>query len=217
MARGAADDLDAHYVRALDLLRSPGMQRAFHLDAEPPQLRAAYGEHLFGQGCLLGRRLLEAGVALVTVYWHYEGPDDSPVWDTHENNFPHLRNRLAPPADAAIAAVLRDLSDRGLLSETLVVVLGEFGRSPKVNGKGGRDHWPHAQSVLLAGAGIQGGSVFGSTDAQGAFPATNPVTPRDLAATILHLLGVPPELIIHDRLGRPFRACDGSPVAGLVS
>ncbi|MFN0020908.1 MAG: DUF1501 domain-containing protein [Pirellulaceae bacterium] len=215
--RAATVDLDANYARALDLLRSPRVQKAFDLAAEPAPIRAAYGQHLFGQGCLLGRRLLEAGVALVTVYWHYEGPDDSPVWDTHENNFPHLRNRLVPPADAAIAAVLRDLSDRGLLEETLVVVLGEFGRSPKVNGKGGRDHWPHAQSILLAGAGIAGGSIYGSTDAQGGYPATCPVTPRDLTATLLHLLGVSPDLTIRDRAGRPYRACEGTPIGGLIS
>ncbi len=215
--RAASADLDANYVRALDLLHSPGVQKAFDLAAEPAAILASYGKHLFGQGCLLGRRLLEAGVSLVTVYWHYEGPDDSPVWDTHENNFPHLRNRLVPPADAAIAAVLRDLSDRGLLGETLVVVLGEFGRSPKVNGKGGRDHWPHAQSILLAGAGIQGGSVFGSTDPEGGYPATCPVTPRDLAATFLHLLGVPADLTIRDRSGRPYRACEGTPVSKLIS
>ena len=214
--RAASADLDANYARALDLLRSAGMHQAFDLTAEPATIRAAYGEHLFGQGCLLGRRLLEAGVSLVTVYWHYEGPDDSPVWDTHENNFPHLRQRLVPPADAAIAAVLRDLSDRGLLDETLVVVLGEFGRSPKVNGKGGRDHWPHAQSILLAGAGIQGGSIYGSTDPQGGYPATSPVSPRDLTATLHHLLGVPADLMIHDRAGRPYRACEGTPVVGLT-
>ena len=215
--RAAAVDLDANYARALDLLRSPGVQQAFQLDAEPAALRAAYGEHLFGQGCLLGRRLVEAGVALVTVYWHYEGPDDSPVWDTHENNFPHLRKRLVPPADAAIAALLQDLSSRGLLEETLVAVLGEFGRSPKVNSKGGRDHWPHAQSILLAGAGIPAGSIYGSTDPQGGYPATNPVTPRDLAATILHLLGVPPGLTIRDRAGRPYLACEGTAITGLIS
>lgn len=215
--RAAAADLDANYLRALDLLRSPGVQKAFDLSAEPATVRSAYGEHLFGQGCLLGRRLLEAGVALVTIYWHYEGPDDSPVWDTHENNFPHLRNRLVPPADAAISSVLRDLSDRGLLEETLVVVLGEFGRSPKVNGKGGRDHWPHAQSILLAGAGIPGGSVYGSTDSQGGYPATCPLAPRDLTATLLHLLGVPADLTIHDRAGRPFKACEGTLVSDLIS
>lgn len=209
-------DLDANFTRALDLLRSPGVHRAFDLSSEPAAVPAAYGEHLFGQGCLLGRRLLEAGVSLVTVYWHYEGPDDSPVWDTHENNFPHLRKRLATPADAGIAAVLRDLSERGLLDDTLVVVMGEFGRSPKVNSKGGRDHWPHAQSILLAGAGIQGGSIYGSTDSHGEYPATNPVAPRDLTATMLHLLGVLPDLMIRDRAGRSYRACEGTPIGGLI-
>jgi hypothetical protein len=208
---------DGLTAQAFDLLRAPGVRRAFLLDAEPDRVRDRYGPHLFGQGCLLARRLLEAGVALVTVYWHYEGPDDSPVWDTHEKNFPHLRHRLAPPADAACSALLDDLADRGLLGETLVIVMGEFGRSPGINPKGGRDHWPHAQTVLLAGAGVRGGNVYGSTDRHGAYPAGNPVTPADLVATFLHLLGVPPGLELHDRVGRPVPARTGAPVYGALA
>ncbi len=212
----AMGELGMQYVRALDLLRSPGVPRAFRLDDEPAKTQASYGEHLFGQGCLLGRRLLEAGVSLVTVYWHYEGPDDSPVWDTHENNFPHLRNRLAAPADAAAAPLLADLESRGMLDDTLVMVLGEFGRSPRVNGKGGRDHWPHVQSILLAGAGLPAGTAYGASDAQGGYPAAHALTPADLSATVLHLLGVPPALELQDQFNRPFRACEGTPIAGLV-
>jgi hypothetical protein len=212
----AAAEMDAWHAQALGLLRSPAVRRAFEIDREPDRLRESYGRHLFGQGCLLARRLLEAGVAFVTVYWHYEGPDDSPVWDTHENNFRHLRERLMPPTDRALAALLGDLAGRGMLDDTLVLVMGEFGRTPRVNAKAGRDHWPHVQSVLLAGAGVLAGSVYGSSDRRGAYPADQPVTPADLAATVLHLLGVPGDLEVRDRLGRPQRACAGRPVRGLV-
>src|SRR5205823_10880067 len=118
--------IDDVYRRAYDLIRAPAVRRALELEREPRGVREWYGRHLFGQGCLMARRLLEAGVPLVSVYWHYEGPDDSPVWDTHWNNFKHLRERLLPPADRAIAAVLHDLSLRGMLDDTLVIVMGEF-------------------------------------------------------------------------------------------
>jgi hypothetical protein len=209
-------DLDRFYERAFDLIGSQPVRGAFELEREPDRLRAGYGTHRFGQGCLLARRLLEAGVALVSVYWHYEGPDDSPVWDTHQNNFAHLRERLLRPADQAIAALLDDLASRGLLADTLVICMGEFGRSPKINKLGGRDHWPHVQSVLLAGAGIPGGSVHGASDRHGAYPADGPVSPADLAATILHLLGVPLDTELHDRTGRPVPACSGQLVRALL-
>lgn len=203
-------------TQAFELLGSPTVRRAFDLDAEPAGLRARYGQHLFGQGALLGRRLLEAGVTFVTVYWQYEGPDDSPVWDTHWNNFRHLRERLAAPTDQAVATLMADLSSRGLLDDTLVLVFGEFGRSPKVNDKAGRDHWPHVQSILLAGAGLPSGAVLGSSDRDGGYPAELPVPPRDLVATVLHLLGVPAQLELHNLEGRPFKACEGTPIAPLV-
>jgi hypothetical protein len=202
--------------QAFALLRAPELRQAFLLDREPERIREEYGRHLFGQGCLLARRLLEAGLALVSVYWHYEGPDDSPVWDTHQNNFRHLRERLAPPTDRAVAALVSDLAQRGLLEETLVICLGEFGRSPKINKLGGRDHWPTVQSVLLAGAGLAGG-VYGSSDRIGAYPGQNPITPADLSATLLHLLGVPPDLEIRDRTNRPIPVCTSQPTAGLLS
>jgi len=156
-------------------------------------------------------------LSLVTVYWHYEGPEDSPCWDTHENNFRHLRERLAPPADMACARLLEDLAERGLLDQTLVVWMGEFGRSPKVNARAGREHWPHVQSVILAGGGIKGGAVYGASDRIGAYPADLPVRPADLGATLLHLLGVRPETELHDRAGRPFRAIDGTPIRPLFA
>jgi hypothetical protein len=207
---------DANFKKALDVIRSAALRRAFALDQESPRTRERYGRHLFGQGCLLARRLLEAGVGLVTVYWHYEGPEDSPVWDTHQNNFPHLRNRLMPPTDVAVSAVLDDLDARGMLADTLVVMMGEFGRTPRINKVGGRDHWGGAQSILLAGAAIPAGTVYGSTDRDGGLPAERPVSPADLTATFMHLLGIPGDLEISDRAGRPVRACHGSPVTGLL-
>jgi hypothetical protein len=210
-------DLDGCYRRAFELIGRPAVQAAFALEREPNRRREAYGMHLFGQGCLLARRLLESGVSLVTVYWHYEGPDDSPVWDTHQNNFLHLRRRLMPPTDQAFSTLLTDLADRGLLEDTLVVCLGEFGRSPRINREGGRDHWPKAQSVVLAGAGTRAGSVYGVTDSSGGLPADRPVTPPDLAATILYLLGVPADLELRDRAKRPLRACNGTPIHSLLA
>jgi hypothetical protein len=214
--RVAGGEHDGLARRAYDLLHSPAVQRAIELGREPDRVRDAYGRHLFAQGCLAARRLLEAGVSLVTVYWHYEGPADSPVWDTHQNNFKHLRERLLPPTDQAVAALVADLADRGLLDETLVVVMGEFGRTPKVNRHAGRDHWPGAQSILLAGAGVPAGSVYGATDRHGALPASAPVSPADLMATILHLLGVDPAMEVQDRLGQARRVCAGKPVRGLI-
>ena len=213
----AFEGADANFKKALEVIRSAALRRAFALDQEPPKTRERYGKHLFGQGCLLARRLLEAGVGLVTVYWHYEGPEDSPVWDTHWNNYPHLRKRLMPPTDVAVSAVLDDLDARGLLADTLVVMMGEFGRSPRINKEGGRDHWGGAQSILLAGAGIPAGTVYGSTDRDGGLPAEKPVSPADLTATFMHLLGIPADLEISDRAGRPIRACHGSPVMGLLA
>lgn len=210
-------DVDSFWAQGFDTLRASAIRTAFDLDREPEGQRTAYGSHLFGQSCLLARRLLEAGVSLVTVYWPTEGPEDSPQWDTHQNNFVHLRNRLAPPTDRAIAAVLGDLADRGLLDETLIVCFAEFGRSPRVNKLAGRDHWARVQSVMLAGAGIRRSGVYGASDRAGGYPLDHPVTPPDLTATILHLLGVRPDMELRDRNGRPLRACDGTVVSGLLA
>jgi hypothetical protein len=215
-AAGRLDALDAYRRRAVEMIVSPSARRAFELDREADKVRDAYGEHLFGQGCLLARRLVQAGVSLVTVYWHYEGPDDSPVWDSHWNNFEHLKNRLMPPTDRAIAALLEDLAGRGLLDDTLVTVAGEFGRTPKINNKAGRDHWPHVFSVLLAGGGVRAGTAYGASDRLGAYPHEAAVYPPDLIATVLHLLGVPRDMELRDQTDRPFSAYVGSPVRGLI-
>jgi hypothetical protein len=202
-------DMESDYHRGLALLNTETLQKAFDLDAETHHTREAYGTHLFGQGALLARRLLEADATFVTVYWHYEGPDDSPVWDTHWNNSQHLRERLAGPADRAVSAVLTDLHDRGLLDETLVLCLGEFGRTPRINRKAGRDHWPHAFTALVAGAGVSGSSVFGATDSDAAYPLHDPVTAEDFCTTVLDHLGVSADYEFHDQFNRPHRAATG--------
>jgi hypothetical protein len=197
---------EEQFQRGLSLLQSPRLRQAFDLEDESPATREAYGTHLFGQCTLLARRLLEAGSPFVTVYWHYEGPDDSPVWDTHWNNFQHLRTRLAGPADCALASVLDDLQTCGLLEDTLVLCVGEFGRSPRINGKAGRDHWPHVFNAIIAGAGVSGGTVCGASDEEGAYPAETPISAQDFCTSVLHRLGVPAEYEIIDQLDRPHRA-----------
>lgn len=198
--------------QAFDLLRSTAVRRAFDLQAEPGAVRDRYGRHKFGQSVLLARRLVEAGVTLVQVNWP-RVPGDSnssnPVWDTHAQNSQRLRTALMPPMDAAYSALLDDLAQRGMLEETLVVWMGEFGRTPRINGGGGRDHWGHVFSVALAGGGVRGGQVLGASDSIGAYPRDGRVQPQDLMATILHCLGVAPDAEIHDALGRPMVASRG--------
>lgn len=215
---------DKLYQQAVSLVSSPAARAAFDVQRELPALRERYGRHPFGQGLLLARRLIEAGTTLVTVNWHNDGSDvKSPFWDTHRDNFGTLKNRLMPPTDQGVAALLEDLAQRGLLATTLVVMLGEFGRTPRIGrvvmnaatDASGRDHWPHAYSVLLAGGGIGGGQVYGASDARAAYVETNPVTPPDLVATILWKLGIDSRRLIHDRLGRPHTLSDGVPVEAL--
>jgi len=201
----------AEYARAFRLVSSQAARQAFDLAAEPAGLRDRYGPSAFGQGLLLARRLVEAGVSLVTVNW----ARDDAYWDTHANNFRDLREKLLPPFDRAFAALLGDLRERGLLEETLVICLGEFGRTPKINSNAGRDHWAACNSVVLAGGGVQGGQVVGASDRQAAFPVADPVTPEDLAATLYHALGVDPGREILDPLGRPHRLCHGQPLTRL--
>jgi hypothetical protein len=204
--------LEQEYSRAFDVLTSPGVRRAFSLAEEPQTLRDRYGKTPFGQGCLLARRLVESGVSLVTVNWER----DDAYWDTHANNFRDLKSKLCPNFDRGLSALLDDLGQRGILDETLVVCLGEFGRTPQINKAAGRDHWAPCNTVLLAGAGIPGGAVHGSSDRQAAYPASSPVTPEDLAATMYHLLGIDSGQTIHDSLGRGFILSNGDPVWDLV-
>ena len=231
----AVRSMDSSYQRAFDLILSPAARAAFRLAAEPAAVRERYGRTIFGQSVLLARRLVEAGVPMITVYWPdrkepeafiNNGVRDSvavPAWDTHGTkvgntpNFPALRDRLLPPLDVASSALLEDLQARGLLEQTLLVWTGEFGRSPRINSDGGRDHYGNVFSALLAGGGIRGGQVYGASDKHGAFPADNPVSPGTFAATLYHCLGVPPDAEIPDRLGRPTKVAEGLPIRTLLS
>jgi hypothetical protein len=210
---------DQHSRTAFDLLRSSRGRQAFDLDEEPASIRDRYGRHKVGQSILLARRLIEAGVALVQVNWPREPGDmqsNSPVWDTHSNNTPRLRTALMPPMDQCYSALLEDLHQRGLLNETLVIWMGEFGRTPRINGSGGRDHWGQVFSIALAGGGIRGGQVLGASDSIGAYPRDGRVQPQDVAATIFHCLGIPPDAVIHDPLGRPVPVTHGDVIRQAV-
>lgn len=220
--------IDAFYEKALTLIQSNGAIGAFKLEGEQATLRARYGMTRFGQSCLLARRLVEAGTRFVQVTWPARsddepapGPDGS--WDTHRNNFPTLRNDRCPFFDHSLSALIEDLEARGLLERTLVVAIGEFGRSPKIGasttnnvGPGGRDHWPDCYSCLIAGGGVRPGVVYGESDRFGAYPKLNPVHPYDLICTVFHALGIDPETEYPDTLARPRRLVDhGDPVLGL--
>lgn len=204
---------------ALDLVTSGRAKAAFDLSKEPDELRHKYGRHSWGQSCLLARRLIEAGVRLVHVNWAREPGDsavDNPMWDTHALNAERLQDFLCPLFDVSFAALLDDLEQRGLLSETLVVAVGEFGRTPKINRVGGRDHWGPVFSCALAGAGISGGQVFGASDKNGAYPISDAIRPHDLTATIYHLLGIPHDSVFHDLTNRPHPITKGEPLYRLL-
>jgi hypothetical protein len=217
--KGMPERWTPQQVQAFDLLSSPRARAAFDLSRESPKLRDSYGRTHFGQSCLLARRLIEAGVSLVHVNWYRgpEEPDDAPVWDTHVQESTRLKNALAPVADQAISALLSDLTDRGLLEETLVAVLAEFGRTPRFNGRAGRDHWGAVFSVLLAGGGIRGGTVYGASDKHGAYPQEGRVLPPDLHATIYTCLGIDPTTELHDAQGRPFPISRGEPIRSILT
>jgi hypothetical protein len=215
-----------NYETAFAMLGGPTISQSFELSRESAAVRERYGKHKFAQSLLLARRLVETGTSLITVNWDDPTKDEkqSPFWDTHHDNFARLKNHLVPPFDQAFSAFLEDLHVRGLLETTLVCVMGEFGRTPKVgrivqNGmteKTGRDHWPHAFTVLLAGGGVRGGQIYGATDKLGGYVKESPVTPNDLAATILFHLGID----IHAEYEAPifdehYKLATGVPIAGL--
>lgn len=208
--------LGAYYQQALDMIVSPATRKAFDLAGEDPKVRELYGMHTFGQSCLLARRLIEAGVRLVTVYWHRDKPGVDTTWDTHAKNFPQLKDRLMPESDSGFAALLHELQQRGLLDETLVVWSSEFGRTPKINSSGGRDHWGPANSVVFAGGGVPGGQIYGATDDSASAPSRDPVSPGQIAATIYTLLGISPATEIHDAFQRPFRIALDEPIRSLL-
>jgi len=208
----AARTYDAHQGRALDLLTAPAVARAFDLAAEPAAARDAYGRNPVGQSCLLARRLAEAGVPMVSVHYCRRPPG----WDTHGGHFAAMKASLAPTLDRAFAALVTDLDRRGLLGSTLVWVNAEFGRTPRVNSAAGRDHWPWAYSLALAGGGVAGGTCVGATDAIAAYPTRDPHDPSDLVATVYHLLGVPADTVVHDPLGRPYALVGGRKIDALL-
>jgi hypothetical protein len=199
-ATAAYEVMNAFQKRAFDMLASDNTRRAFQIEQETARVREAYGRNIYGQSVLLARRLLEAGTRVVTMSW---APDANATWDTHGDNFNKLKNTLLPQFDAAASSLLADLSERGMLERTLVAVLGDFGRTPRINNAAGRDHWNACYSILLAGGGLKAGLVYGASDRTGSSPAERPVSPGDIIATLYHLLGVSPQSNIYDVLGRP--------------
>lgn len=205
LADATADDpaisFDSYYQQGLDLVTSPKAQAAFDIHREPDNVRDLYGRTDFGQRLLLCRRLVEVGVSFVTCY--YGG------WDHHTNLFKNIKEKHMPKFDQGLAALITDLDDRGLLDNTLVIALGEFGRTPKVNKDGGRDHWPHAMSVLMAGAGTPRGYIHGATDSKGYYASEKIQSPEDFAATLYTKMGVDPAMILHTSAGRPVQLVSG--------
>ena len=216
-----ARGIDAHVERALSMLTAPQVKRAFDLSQEPAAVRDKYGRTTYGQGCLLARRLVEAGAKFVNVYFSRSIGGCTGGWDTHgfggKPMYPILKSHLLPIADQTLPALIEDLDARGLLDTTLVVWVGEFGRSPRINKLAGRDHWPQCYPALLAGGGVKRGHVFGASDRIGAYPASDPVRPEDLSATMLRLLGIDPETEVRDALNRPLPASPGTVIAGVLA
>jgi hypothetical protein len=205
--------------RAYTLLLSGKVANAFDLTREDPRLRDRYGRHMYGQSLLLARRLVGAGVPVVQV-----NMGRVQTWDTHSANFKSLKDRLLPPTDQGVSALLDDLEVRGMLDETLVVVTGEFGRTPRIgastgnaNTRDGRDHWAAVFSAAFAGGGVRGGQTIGQSDKMGAYPASRPYTSADLAATIYRALGVDPGTELRDRLNRPIQLCTGESIDSLFT
>lgn len=210
--RAGVNDFSGYHEQAFQLLTSSAVRKAFDVAQESAMLRDRYGQTPFGQGCLLARRLVEAGVSLVTVNWER----DDAYWDTHADNFNKHKNQLLPNMDQGFSALLIDLEERGLLDETLIVWLGEFGRTPTINAAAGRDHWAACNTVVLAGAGLHGGQIHGASDRIAAYPARDPVTPEDLAATIYHLLGIDPSRLLKTPEGQPVALSTGNPIHAIL-
>jgi hypothetical protein len=207
---GRAKAMSSYYAKAYDLITSPEARRAFHIQSEPTNVRESYGMTQIGQCALLGRRLVESGCRFVGI--------DAPGWDVHFNCFPSLQTDLIPPADQAFYALITDLEQRGMLDSTLVIMMGEMGRTPRINAQAGRDHWSQAQSILIAGGGVKPGQVIGSTDAHASFPTSDPVSISDLLRTVHTLLGIDADKEYDDPLGRPVPLVNGGKVIpGLIA
>jgi uncharacterized protein (DUF1501 family) len=219
--------LNQHYEKAYDLILSERARNAFDLTQEPDNVRDRYGRHTFGQSVLLARRLIEAGTRVVQVNWASvaNGDPETTAWDTHASNFGPLKNLHCPKLDSALSALLEDLDQRGLLEETLVLTIGEFGRSPRLgvstsgnsNAPDGRDHWPYCYTGLIAGVGIGRGQVYGKSDETGSTPLENPVHPRDILATVYHTLGIDPKTEVLNHLNQPRELVKGEVITGLFS
>ena len=202
--------------RAIDLLTSSEAQAAFRIADEPDTLRDSYGRNIYGQSTLLARRLIEAGTRLVTLSW---APDANATWDTHGSNFKKLKETLLPQLDSAVSSLVTDFDERGMLDRTVIAIMGDFGRTPKINkNDGGRDHWNYCYSLMLIGGGFQKGLIYGASDATGAFPARDALIPGDIVSTIYHQLGIRHDRMIYDRQSRPFRLVPtGDVVADLIT
>jgi hypothetical protein len=218
-------DLDEYYGKALGLVISGRARNAFDLSKEKPETRERYGKNTFGQSCLLGRRLIEAGTRFVEINWPKVANSDNHSWDVHVDLSKRMKNQSAPMLDAGLSALLADLDERGLLAETLVVAVGEFGRSPQrgvstsgnANNDDGRDHWPYCYTPLIAGAGVKRGLVYGKSDKTASAPVENPVHPRELLATIYHSMGIDPATIVYNHLNQPRELVQGEAVTGILS
>jgi hypothetical protein len=220
----SAKGLDSYYEKALAMLDSTQLRDAFNINAEPQKVRDSYGHSTYGQSCLLARRLVEAGAKFATVYFSNSiggRSDTSGGWDTHgfDNTrmYPIIQKYHLPMTDQTLPTLLIDLEERGLLDSTLVVWMGEFGRTPFINKNVSRDHWPQCYSVILAGGGIKRGFIYGASDKNGAYPAENPVKPDDIAATMYYLMGIDPHTEVRDAANRPLLIANGKPIMDVMA
>jgi uncharacterized protein (DUF1501 family) len=217
-------DLDEYYNKALGLVISGNARKAFDLSQETKELRDKYGRNTFGQSCLLARRLIEAGTRVVEVIWPKVANSDNHSWDVHAGLVQRMKGQSAPMLDAGLAALIEDMDQRGLLADTLVLAVGEFGRSPQMgvstsgndNDANGRDHWPYCYTGVIAGAGVKRGFVYGRSDKTASAPLENPVHPTDLLATIYHSLGINPATIVYNHLNQPRELVPGNVVHGIL-
>lgn len=218
-------DLDEYYDKALSLVLSGRARDAFDLGKESPGTREKYGRNTFGQCCLLARRLVEAGTRVVEINWPKVANSDRHSWDVHTGLSDRMKNMAAPMLDSGVSALIEDLDERGMLDETLVVVVGEFGRSPQrgvstsgnTNTDDGRDHWPYCYTALIAGGGTKRGIVYGKSDKTGSAPLEDPVHPRELLATIYHSVGIDPATIVYNHLNQPRELVQGEVVSGILA
>jgi hypothetical protein len=219
------ENLDEYYQRAINLVTSGRARDAFDLAQEPDSLRDKYGRNTFGQSCLLARRLVEAGTRVVEVVWPKVANSDNHSWDVHTGLSARMRNQSAPMLDAGLSTLIADLDERGMLADTLVLAVGEFGRSPQrgvstsgnQNNDDGRDHWPYCYTAVMAGAGIKRGFVYGKSDATASAPLENPVHPIELIATIYHAMGINPATIVYNHLNQPRELVKAEPVGKLFA